>query len=55
MSRKFHLPTKFKKIPNTKELIAWYEDKLGIMENRQDKLSNIISNFVKDLKGKQSV
>ncbi|HUS51336.1 MAG TPA: hypothetical protein VMZ91_14300 [Candidatus Paceibacterota bacterium] len=51
MSRKFTLPLKFKNIPNTKELIEWYEDKLLIMENRQNSLSEKITYLHKQKNG----
>jgi len=51
MSKKFTLPKKFKCIPNTTELINWYEHKLLIMENRQKRLSKLLSIIFKKLKG----
>ncbi len=48
--KKFTLPQKFKKIPNTKGLINWYENKLKIMTHRQNSLSNKLTSVYKKLK-----
>jgi len=50
ISKKFTCPQRLKTIPNTGELIAWYEDKLGIMEHRQDNLSVLLSDISRKLK-----
>ena len=51
---KFTLPQKFKKIPNTEELINWYENKLKIMTYRQNNLSRKLTNVHKKLKEKEN-
>ena len=43
--KKFTLPQKFKKIPDTKRLISWYENKLKIMTHRQNSLSGKLTNI----------
>ncbi len=50
---KFTLPKKFKEIPNTEGIIKWYENKLQIMTNRQNKLSIMLSSVYKKLKRKE--
>ena len=48
--KKFTLPEKYKKIPNTERLINWYENKLKIMTHRQNSLSCKLSIMHKKLK-----
>lgn len=48
MSKKFTVPQKFERLrktsPDIDELMKWYEDKLSILERRQETLSNKLSN-----------
>ena len=54
MSKKFTVPQKFEQLrkddKNIDELMIWYEDKLSIMERRQETLSNKLSNAHKIMK-----
>ena len=43
MSKKFHLPQKLIQTQDISRIINWYKDKLLRMENRQKRLSKLLS------------